>query len=80
MESADELKAHVEACSNSKMAARLKMLHQLVSAGILADRGGKIKHDETTKVGDELKSHYKWCFCNGGDTISSKMAKKMLKK
>ena len=88
MESGEELKAHVGAIFKGKMAARLKLLHQLtITKGgqwrIVAarcNRGGKMKHDETAKVGDKLKHNYKWCFCNSGDTITSKRVKKMLKK
>jgi hypothetical protein len=41
---------------------------------------GKMKRDETVKVGDKLKTSYRWCFCNGDDTFTSKRMNKMLKK
>ena len=88
MESGEELKAHLRAIFKGKMAARRKLLHQLtITKGeqwrIVAARAegsGKMKHNETANVGDKLKPNYKWCFCNGCDTLTSKRVKKMLKK
>jgi hypothetical protein len=88
MEPGEKLKAHLEAIFDGKMAARRKLLHQLsITKGgqwrIVAARptkDGKMKHDETAKVGDKLKSNYSWCFYNGDDTFTKKRVNKMLKK
>jgi hypothetical protein len=91
MEPGEKLKAHVKALRDGKMAARLKMLHELTIAKggqwrLVAAAAGKpgrpYIHHKTVKFGDELPYHssYRWCFYDGRDTLTAKIVKKMLKK
>ena len=88
MEPGDKKKAHLKAAFDGKMAVRRMLLHQLnITKGgqwsIVAARhngSGKMKRDETAKVGDKLKLNYRWCFCNGDDTFTAKRVNEMLKK
>ena len=41
---------------------------RLVDARVCTDGSCKTKYHETAKVGDKLKEHYYWCFCNGSDS------------
>jgi hypothetical protein len=88
MEPGKLLDAHLKAKFDGEMAARQKMLRELTATKggqwrLVSARhhsSGKIQHDKTAKVGDKKKHNYNWCFCNGSDTLTRKMVKKMLKK
>ena len=85
MEPGEKLNAHLKAKHDGKMAARLKMLHNLsITKGgtwrvVAASPSGKsLIHDETAKVGDQLRSPYSWCFASGAVTLTAKKVKQIL--